>query len=511
MRHDRFAFQLGWRAIGALTVVTLVGCGAGTPSTNNKTKPHAERAALSEPPPAPRSERHIDLGPAAFDVTASTAIVWARGADVGTLHVELRAPDGTITSGTAELSDAHDRTGAVPFTGLRAATPYTVTAWVAEDARPIDAERDRWGTRAQFRTAPAPETAAALRFVWSADLGGQTYCRDATLGYPIFHRMAAAKPAFFLALGDMIYADDVCPATSKLGNAQVAGEFMPATDLEGFRAHWRYNRADAGFASFLRETPSIVTWDDHEIVNNAAPDADTPRTTGTDGAPPVHLFGPALEAFREYNPMGPLPGGGSPIYRSIRWGRHAEVFVLDLRSYRGSNTAVDGPSKSMLGSEQYAWLEQAVRRSDATWKIIASSVPMALPTGNAKEHDAWANGSTNLGFETELTRILYMLRDAGARNVLWLAADVHIAAGYKYTPFPTTPDFHVYEAIAGPLSAALGIRWRLDKTFHPEELYYSAPSSKPTSYDAARPWFNFGTVEIDAAGALTVTTTADDG
>ena len=64
------------------------------------------------------------------------------------------------------------------------------------------------------------------------------------------------------------------------------------------------------------------------------------------------------------------------LYRSLRWGRHLELFVLDTRSYRDPNSALDSQQqpKTMLGSEQLAWLKDGLASSSATWKVIVSSV-----------------------------------------------------------------------------------------------------------------------------------------
>src|SRR6185369_13311822 len=64
----------------------------------------------------------------------------------------------------------------------------------------------------RFRTAPSPSEAAAVRFVFGGDVGGQNVCRDAARGYPIFATILDRAPDFFVALGDMVYADGACLA-----------------------------------------------------------------------------------------------------------------------------------------------------------------------------------------------------------------------------------------------------------------------------------------------------------
>lgn len=60
---------------------------------------------------------------------------------------------------------------------------------------------------ASFTTAPAKDTAAAVRFIVGGDVGGHDFCRRAEGGYAVFREMAALEPHFFIANSDMIYAD----------------------------------------------------------------------------------------------------------------------------------------------------------------------------------------------------------------------------------------------------------------------------------------------------------------
>src|SRR5690606_9584554 len=120
------------------------------------------------------------------------------------------------------------------------------------------------GGRGRFRTAPEPSRPAALRIVWSGDLGGQNVCRDAEEGYGIFSRIGVMRPDIFIGLGDIVYADDTCRETGRYGNRQLPGP-PPASDLAEFRAHWAYNRDDPHLQQLLAQVPYVGVWDDHEI------------------------------------------------------------------------------------------------------------------------------------------------------------------------------------------------------------------------------------------------------
>ena len=92
--------------------------------------------------------------------------------------------------------------------------------------------------------------------------------------------MEKFRPDFFVANGDMIYADNDCPAEGiepdwqnvpdtfpGIGDPRVDWE-NPAELREVFNAHWRYNRADLPFQAFLASIPMYVQWDDHEVIND---------------------------------------------------------------------------------------------------------------------------------------------------------------------------------------------------------------------------------------------------
>ncbi|MEO8602127.1 MAG: alkaline phosphatase D family protein [bacterium] len=439
----------------------------------------------------------LSLGTAVGEVTASSVVVWGRCDRPGTLHVRITPGERSLD---AEALAAHDGTARVLIDNLRAAQAYTYRAWCSAGGVNDDgAVTSRSGA---FRTAPAPDVSVSARIIWSGDLGGQNVCRDATLGYPIFASLLARKPDLFVALGDMIYADDPCTATGRYGNAQIVGP-PPATDRAGFWAHWRYNRADPGQQALLGAVPMAAVWDDHEIANDAGPHQDTPAFAN--GA---HLLPPALQAFLDYQPMLPPADDPTRLYRSLRWGKQLELFILDLRQYRDANASADSDAapKSMLGAAQRAWLEQALIASDATWKVIVASVPLSIPTGAADGRGGFASGGDATGFAHEAASIFETLRAHGIRNHLWITTDVHFATGFVYRPSRADPSFLSREIITGPLNAGVFPTEAVDPTFSPERLFYYAPPSADaiTSFSEAQDWFNFGLLEIFDNGRLAI-------
>jgi alkaline phosphatase D len=265
----------------------------------------------------------------------------------------------------------------------------------------------------------------------------------------------------------------------------------------------------------------------------------------------IALSGPARQAFFEYTPIRPALDGR--IYRSVRLGRLAEVFLLDARCYRDDSILPDGAgrvldvrlrngdrrrlvgrAKTLLGAAQRAWLLDGLRAAEArgvVWKIVATDDPLSIPTGTFQLfapdgamtplyqiRDGWAAGprlnsdtdgnqDNPLGFESELRGILGEIRAAGIRNLVWLATDAHHARLLRYEPGGSLAGLVFHEFVTGPVSAYTLPPATLSSTFGPVELY--ARGRRP---DPARPsFFNFGYLRIDVDGRLTVEVRDADG
>lgn len=442
----------------------------------------------------------ITHGVATGEVTHESAVVWARCDNEGLLDVAVAGGPSAWTP----VSKWRDFTGKILLEGLAPATTYTYLATCARDVDSVPMAPPTSSMPGRFRTAPMPGARTPVRFAWSGDLGGQNVCRDRERGYPIFDAITARQPDFFIGLGDMIYADGYCTNTGRYGNAQIPGP-AHANSLQGFWAHWRYNRGDLSFLRMLAQTPYFAVWDDHEVRDDFGPNDH--RTRAAPMVNRVPLLPSGLAAFVDYAPMMVPRLTPTRLYRSVRWGGHIELFLLDTRLHRDRNDTEDTgrQPKTMLGAAQRTWLETGLARSTATWKVVVSSVPMAIPTGSY-ERDGWADYEGTSGFERELTAILRSAQRAGIRNLIWITTDVHFATAFRYRPFTDAPDFIVYEFVAGPLSARPFPKQDLDRTLRPERLFLHAPPDDAaiTSFDDALGWFNFGFVTIDDAGQLRV-------
>jgi alkaline phosphatase D len=451
-------------------------------------------------------------GVASGDVTEHSAVIWSRADGDGYMHVKIEGPKRGKKVKSVPVDASSDYTGKIVFNGLNPETEYHYQVWFNKSKNSYHARNPESG---YFKTAPRASSIRSVTFAWGGDVAGQNVCRDRNEGFPLFATVNKLNLDFFVGLGDMIYADQLCEPVGRYGNDQVAGNFTKSADLHNYWAHWKYNREEENYNKLLRQTPYIAIWDDHEVVNDFGPLHDTRNSAPY--KPGNHLLPLGLKAFLDYNPVAEHFRTPGRLYRNIRWGQHLELIVLDTRQYRDANLEEDDEllMKTMLGREQMNWLKQTLSNSDATWKVIVSSVPLSIPTGFPVENgrDGWANFDQNSGFEHELLALMKFMQKQKQRNLLFITTDVHFAEVFRYTPFPEDPDFKVYEGVTGPMNAGLFPNREYDRSLGAESLFFFGPEPPKAvnDYESARQWMNFGAVAIDQQGRLTLSVIDVDG
>src|SRR5262245_29455927 len=72
-------------------------------------------------------------------------------------------------------------------------------------------------------------------------------------------------------------------------------------------------------------------------------------------------------AFHEFMPLRFTPSEPGRVYRKISYGPLLDLFMLDMRSYRGPSKAPHdihyGPDAYLLGPAQLAWFKRELKRS----------------------------------------------------------------------------------------------------------------------------------------------------
>lgn len=403
------------------------------------------------------------------DVTANSAVIWSRADRLSRLIVQIENGPEIAGEDATEASDFTARAlvkNLAPGTRIRYRARFDRSEWM----------------EGSFVTAPL--VAQRVRFAWSGDTNGQGWGIDHDRGgMPAYAALAHEAPDLFLHLGDTIYADNPIPPSvdlpdgTKWNNMVVPAKDHVAETLADYRGAHRYPRMSAQVRLASANMAVASIWDDHEVRDNWFPSEllDDPRYQKESRIDVLARH--ARRAFFEYQPT--LIRSDQPMYRVLRYGPLADIFLLDGRAYRTPNDPPSNPG-AMLGPTQEKWLIDSLRSSRAKWKIVASNMPVGLVIGEPAKKvkwaaDGWGNESSGppTEREVELARILTTIR--GVKNMVWLGADVHYAAAHRFDPVRAAyKDFDSFwELVAGPIHATAFGRKNLDLTFGPELAWCS--------------------------------------
>jgi alkaline phosphatase D len=460
--------------------------------------------------PSEKQRPTIPYGVASGDISGDRAVIWSRSDRPARLIVDY-ASDASFKQAQRVIGPAAiestDFTARISLSQLPAGQQVFYRVTFEDLANPGVFSAPTIG---QFRTAPQQDQ--DIFFAWSGDTAGQGWGINPDWGgMKIYETIRQLQPDFFIHSGDYIYADVPLKSEVKLDDGTIWRNLITpekakvAETLPEFRGNYVYNLLDETVRRFNAEVPQLVQWDDHETTNNWYPGEllDDDRYTVKSSS---LLAARGRQAFLEYTPTRLHPDDPERIYRSFNFGSLLEIFMLDMRSYRGANSPNRQPTASevtaFLGNAQVRWLKQQLQRSRATWKVIASDMPIGLvvPDGKSGNFENLANGDgPALGRELELAELLKFIQQANIRNVVWLTADVHYAAAHYYDPNQAQfTDFDgFWEFVAGPLHSGTYGPNALDNTFGPQVKFQSVSADmKPNRPPTAGLQF-FGTVKID--------------
>ncbi|QCB44608.1 alkaline phosphatase D family protein [Hydrogenophaga sp. PAMC20947] len=457
------------------------------------------------------------------DPKADGAVIWTRSDRPARLWLDWSTTasfaNATRVRGPHMLEDT-DFTGRVDLSGLPAGQDvfYRVVLQDLHNERVLSE-----AAQGHLRLPPAARAGRAsrdVRFVWSGDTAGQGWgINEAWGGMKIYEQMRKTNPDFFLHSGDTIYADGPISAEVKLADGSLWNNVVTeevskvAETLNEYRGRYRYNLMDANVRRMAADVPQIWQWDDHEVVNNYSDSKDlSDDNRYTEKNVPL-LVARATKAFHEYAPIRRTADVESErIYRHLPQGPLLDLFVVDMRSYRGPNTdnlqTAESDTTTFMGRPQVAWLLDGLKRSQSVWKVIAADMPIGLHVPDGKKWEAIANGENGgpKGRELEIAGLLRAIKQAGIQNVVWLTADVHYTAAHFYDPAKAQfNDFAPFwEFVSGPLNAGGFGPNAADGTFGLQVMYQKAPEA-PNAPPSSGMQF-FGQVDIDAkTRAMTVT------
>ncbi|MFI8290955.1 alkaline phosphatase [Streptomyces sp. ms191] len=343
---------------------------------------------------------------------------------------EDRAFARTVARGTATATAASDHTVKADVRGLRPATAYHFRFTAGGTVSPVG----------RTRTTPAAEAATpGVRF-------GVVSCANWESGYFSAYRHLAARADLdaVLHLGDYIYeyASGGYPEAKYVVRPhEPRHEIVSLSDYR--TRHGKY-KTDADLQALHAAHPVVAIWDDHEFANDAWSGGAENHTPGAEGAWADRVAA-AKQAYFEWMPVRASTEG--TVYRRLRFGKLADLHLLDLRSFRSQQAgvgsgAVDDPERTLTGRAQLDWLKSGLAGSDARWKLVGTSVmispvafgslpahllgPLAELMGLPKEGLA-VNVDQWDGYTDDRRELLNHLAQRSVQNTVFLTGDIHMA------------------------------------------------------------------------------------
>lgn len=353
---------------------------------------------------------YLGSGVKAGEVTATSAIVHVRltateGQDedgaipgregLARLHYgrQQSGVDDAVTQWEAAQAD-EDYSIQFHLTGLQSGQRY----FYSVEYRASDAEDAARSPQFSFKTAPAADVRAPVKFQVTT---GQDYRGEAT-----YRAMAEQEPDFLVSTGDNVYYDGAGKAHD------VQGAYRAYQAMYGLPLMKKYFEHVAGY----------FEKDDHDYRFN---DADRwQQVKAGDGGRRSKKSKPGEEwlsheegimVFKQVYPMS------DPTYRTFRWGKGVQIWLVEGRDFRSPNAMPDGPDKTLWGAEQLAWLKRTLIESDADWRVLISPTPIIGPDRVTK-NDNHANPK---GFWTEGQTFLDWAKEHQLKNLMLVCGDRH--------------------------------------------------------------------------------------
>ena len=267
-------------------------------------------------------------------------------------------------------------------------------------------------------TTPALDSSRAITRFAFGSCNHQQRSQDA---WPV---IGSFDPQLFLAIGDNVYAD--------VG-------YRGAADLATFVDAYRLQASHAEFASFVGAVPTFATWDDHDFGPNDSGGSFFAKEWSET----------IFENFWASNDRVRSRPGVYDSFTAGPSGQRVQFIILDTRFFRtdlteypyqeerrplGGYAFASNPGDSMLGAEQWRWLEQELAKP-ADLRIVVSSIQVLT---EAHHFESWAT------MQLERQRLLQMLGNRAASGMILLSGDRHSGAFYRHRPEGMDEEFREF-------------------------------------------------------------------
>ena len=170
---------------------------------------------------------------------------------------------------------------------------------------------------------------------------------------------------------------------------------------------------------------------------------------------------PGLRGALPYSSRGGLARAalhdGTRIFRRLKFGKLAELTMLDLRTYRdqavsatvpspvgpAANPELSDPNRTITGRKQMDYLKESLNNSRVQWKLVGNPVmiapldmaalphdlidPIADVTGLLPKDGEAINTDQWDGYTDDRREVLAHIKNRGVRDTVFLTGDIHSA------------------------------------------------------------------------------------
>ena len=229
-------------------------------------------------------------------------------------------------------------------------------------------------------------------------------CSNQRLDQKYWDVIAGKNPDLWIWMGDAIYSD--------------------TEDMKEHKKEYGIMKNNPHYQKFISKIPVIGTWDDHDYGVNDG-DRTYPKKDES-----KELFLDFMDISKDAKVR--KHKGVYDSYVIGKGSQKVKIYLLDNRYFKdklekdnqSANRYKNNNEGTVLGEEQWQWLENEIKNSDATINIFVSGLQI-LP--DEHPYEKWAN------FPKERERFIKLLEKYKPKNPLIFSGDRHFAELSEYT------------------------------------------------------------------------------
>ncbi|WP_019038050.1 alkaline phosphatase D family protein [Psychroflexus tropicus] len=229
--------------------------------------------------------------------------------------------------------------------------------------------------------------------------------------------------------------------------------YADTRDMRKMDSMYTVQKTNDFYRNFVESLPHPVlgVWDDHDYGKNDA---------GKEWTYKEESKAMFMDFFEMDSSHQIAQRAGTYYAKNFSVGEHdIKIYMLDSRYFRDGLLEADNPElryqphtstdSTLLGNQQWKWLEDEMKSSEADFNIFVSSIQFL---SNQHGFETWGN------FPHEVLKIQQFLIDNDLKNILFLSGDRHISEfsqkpieglDYPLTDFTSSGLTHAYASFDG--------------------------------------------------------------